>query len=78
MATHEEELLTEWQITFVLHVVSPCFLRHAQCLERVNRKATTDSSTVSSREGENEKSFLKCFDLLSSFCCMLHTSSRGG
>lgn len=74
---YEEDLLTEWQITSVLQAVGLCFLRHAHCLERINRKATTDSTAVSSTEGQKTGESIKCFDVLSSLCCLLHSSSRG-
>lgn len=73
---YEEDLLTEWQITSVLQAVSPRFLRHAHCLERINRKAMTDSTAVSSTEGQEPGKSIKFFNLLSSLFCLLRNSSR--
>lgn len=72
---YEEDLLTEWQITSALQAVSTRFLHHAHCLERINRKAMTDSTAVSSTEGQEPGESTKYFNLLFSLCCLLHNSS---
>lgn len=72
-----EHLLPEWQITPALQAGSPCFLHHPHCLQRINRKAMTDSTAVSSTQGQEPGESIKNLDLLSSLCCLLCNSAKG-